>query len=250
MSLTDEIFSALTDTNDNASVAYFISILRSTPLLHQWLHIVAQNPKAVERLNAVIQQTVTPPEHAKTGRTLLAWIAHVDERFLKKDTIDANFNIPIYGGLTSQKIVTLVRQYQAGSIETSAFLLAHAWRKPPRSPFALLNATVQYLQTVFAQDRPNLLHQLARAADFFHGRTPGSISRVQFGHTSWWRLHILYYMLRNPKQAYRIGEFSRYLAAQKINIDPKSIRRFCIRHHIARDERSGRLPPPLHPLDR
>jgi hypothetical protein len=108
----------------------------------------------------------------------------------------------------------------------------------PRLP--LLHATLLYVQAALQQDRPWLLHHLSLAAHFFHTHAPGTVGQKHFGHSSWWKLHLLHYMIAHPKPAYRLGEFAALLHAQRLEINPRMLRRFCSEHGIARDSSPGR----------
>jgi len=87
---------------------------------------------------------------------------------------------------------------------------------------------------------PPLVTHLAKAAEFFRGQPRGSIARAHFGYVNWWKLSVLHYMRNHPKPRYCTRDFSRHLAAQKISVDSKDIRRFCQKHGIVRDTRPGR----------
>jgi hypothetical protein len=339
------IFAALSDTGENAAIALFIALLRASPLLLKWLRIVSLRPAFFERLAAVVEGRLEPPEPFRAGRRLLAWLAHTGraehgcdlhkpemESEMKRELARKNaqtfeskceqpfaqifvpkfaktfeqifaqnfeqettflhqktapVTLPTYGGLTAREVLALVRYYQSGHLHPSAFLLAHAWRKarcapalqgshtdtlaatstarkacneaassvstgsspaPAASPFGeltlphlpLLHATLLYVQAALQQDRPWLLHHLSLAAHFFHTHAPGTVGQKHFGHSSWWKLHLLHYMLANPKPAYRHGEFAALLHAQRLEINPRMLRRFCSEHGIARDSSPGR----------
>lgn len=47
-------------------------------------------------------------------------------------------------------------------------------------------------------------------------------------------------MLRHPRKAYRTRDVRAHLAPLRLRISSLDFRRFCKRHGIARDERSGR----------
>ena len=242
MNLTNDIFTALCETEESAGIGCFISLLRSTPTLRHWLRLAVTKPRVFERFEALVEQKLIPPEHAQSGRRLLAWLTHAETlrgetAFLRTEAVNTP---PTYGGLTSHQVVALIRIYQSGNMNTSAFLLAHAWRQKHRSTLVLLHASAPYLREALSNDRPQLLKELTRAAKFFHGRAPGTIKRTQFRYGDWWKLKVLSYMLQNPKPVYRTGEFHCALAASNLRVDPKDIRRFCAKHNIARDKRPGR----------
>jgi len=145
---------------------------------------------------------------------------------------------PIYGGLSRRQVLILIRTAQAGSIDPFAFMLAWARRLNRNPSPARLKALDAYFQE--ADDEPRMVYELWRAMRLLHGYPPGPMSREQVGHAKWWKIMLLEYMLQNPKPAYRTGEFADLLTANGLQIDPREIRAFCIKHNIARDSRPGR----------
>lgn len=246
MTLTDKISATLSDADGRAAVGQFMALLRRAPGLRQWLRVVTLDVMSRQKFNAFLEGRITPPPNLCAGRRLLGWLAgmpgHADYDIekLKRQSIAP----PIYGGLSRADIITLVRQYQAGTIDCGAFLVWHALHRDVAengdAGFATANAVMLMLKTAIAEDAPQIIHQLARAADFFQGQKTGAVSNAHFGHSAWWKLNVLCHMLHHPKPAYRIGEFQKTLAGQNLDIDPSDIRRFCRLHNIARDMRPGR----------
>ena len=73
---------------------------------------------------------------------------------------------------------------------------------------------------------------------------PTSSLRTAFGYADWWKLHVLVYMMRHPREAYRAREVRAHLETLRLQISSQDFRRFCKRHGIRRDERAGR--PRIH----
>ena len=246
MTFTEKILATLSDADDRAGVGQFLSLLCRVPGLRQWHRAVTLDTVARQKLDAYLDGKMTPPPNARTGRRLLKWLAGaadaVEEEaaWLKRHNIASG----VCGGLSRARIIALIRRYQAGRIDCAPFLLMHAWRRECMngkviSP-AIAAATMQFLGAAVAGNRPRLFHHLALAAEFFNGQAVGSIKGAQFGHSAWWKLNLLGYMLHHPKPAYRTGEFERFLASLKPTVDPADIRRFCRQHKIARNSRPGR----------
>lgn len=249
------IFSALADTNDNAVVELFIQLLRESPGLRRWLCSAFLDANTRSRLADYIGGKTHPPRHASHGKRLLAWLAQSSHAF-DSDTaaLVRKHSLPTktsYGGLTRSQVIELIRRYQAGGagasggIELASFLLTHAWRQAspntlPRAALLLLSGG--YFQTAFDESGSQLplLRHLAKAAEFFEGQPRGSITRAHYGYANWWKLSVLHYMLNHPKPRYCTRNFTRHLAAQKITVDTKDIRRFCKKHRIVQDTRPGR----------
>lgn len=147
-----------------------------------------------------------------------------------------------FGGLTWDEMEALVRRYQARTIGMSAFLLARDWRKAGDSAKAspkLLRAGAEFLDGAIRSGDTRSLAHLSNAVKFLSGLKPGRL-RTAYGHTDWWKLEALVYMLRHPRPAYRTRDVRAHLASLRLRITSLDFRRFCKRHGIARDERSGR----------
>ncbi|MDR2982784.1 MAG: hypothetical protein LBV12_11120 [Puniceicoccales bacterium] len=242
--LSDAIFTTLSDTQESAAVALFFSLLRNTPGLRQWLRIVYSDPDALDNVQGYVSGKLKPPPH-RTGHSLLAWLASPDLEIL--DEIDRNEHTENkharrYGGLTRSQVILYIRKYQAGKIDIAAFLTATAWRQvlPNHTPANILKIGELFLRSSITEDRPHLIRQLARAADFFHEKPVGTLTREKYGYANWWKLVLLHYILNNPKPKYCTREFRQYLMSQKLPVEEKDIRRFCLQHGIDRDKRPGR----------
>lgn len=247
MTLTEEIFTTLSDADDRAGVGQFMELLRHVPGLRQWLRAVALDPMARQKFDAYLDGKITPPPNLASGRRLLGWLAGAPPGHAKNDIENLRrYKIsPMnHGGLARAQIIGLVRHYQAGAIDCAAFFVMHALRRDfaergAASP-ATMAATIRFLNAAVAGKRPLLLRHLAQATEFFGGQAVGTINGAQFGRSAWWKVNVLGYMLSHPKPAYRISELHRWLLSQKLNVDLADIRRFCRENGIARDSRPGR----------
>jgi len=97
-----------------------------------------------------------------------------------------------------------------------------------------------YFRDMRRNNEPRMMREFARAFELLLGYPPGPITREQVGHSKWWKILLLEYMLQNPKPAYRTGEFTDLLTANGLRIDPREVRAFCIQNTIARDSTPGR----------
>jgi hypothetical protein len=243
--LTEQIFSALHDTGDAAAIELFFSLLRYTPGLRQWLRIAHHDLEILSRFDAYLTGKTQPPQH-RTGHRLLAWIASEDQALLDDtDKIEhaASAHVRRYGGLTRTQVLRHIRYYQSGTIALAPFLTTVAWRRVQEgssvSP-ALLSAGGLFLRASLTEDRPQLVRHLAKAAEFFHEKPVGTVTREWFGFPNWWKLVLFHYILNHPKPRYRVREFQKHLMSQRLVIEPKDLRRFCIKHAITRDQTPGR----------
>ena len=247
--LSDELFALLGDTHETAAVMLFLQLLRESPSLRNWLGTAFLEPRTRSRLAAYLRGE---KHHADRGSHLLAWFAHTsDARESFTATLARDYaptSVLSYGGLTRAQVVRLVRRYQSGGangINLLPFMLAHAWRQSSnaaRPSAALLLMGGMVLRELFSGKPSSLafMRHFAKAVEFFHDQPRGSITRAHFGYVNWWKLSVLHYMLNHPKPRYCTRDFSHYLAAQKICVDPKDLRRFCQMHGILRDTRPGR----------
>ncbi|OAM91859.1 hypothetical protein OH491_07345 [Termitidicoccus mucosus] len=248
----DAILSLSADSNDSACVALFMQLLRESPGLRRWLATAFLEPRTRSRLARYLRDKERPPRHASQRRHLLAWLAHSSHAFETDIARLAHARMPVsaapYGGLTRGQVAGLIRRCQSGGegdVALASFLLARAWRQAPADAppnASLLVMSSLFLQAVFAGDAPSvpLIRHLTKAMEFFHGHPRGSITRTHYGHASWWKLSVLHYMLNHPRPRYCTRDFIKHLDAQKITVDAKDLRRFCKKHHIARDTRPGR----------
>ena len=250
MSLADDISALLNDTTQTAPVSLLVTLLRVTPGLRQWLHLAMSDPGMRHRLDAYLDGKLLPPlppAPQTSDRNLLAWVAGIinplDET--DPDHLRATYATaaPTHGGLTRSQVFALIRRHQAGPLALAPFLLVALWRKAAIDHTALpaaLLATQKFFAACLVRDNPAPLRQLAHAATFFQGQALGKIGKTHYGHPKWWQLNILAYMLANPRPAYRTRDLSLHLAAQKIQVDPADIRRFCRKHNITRNHHPGR----------
>ena len=154
----------------------------------------------------------------------------------------------IYGGRTWHEIEAVVAQLRAGRADLGAFLLALQWHRAgakARHSAILLRAAATFLEDVLTQGHRSRLAQLGAAAELVRTGTRPATRRTSVAFGDWWKLQLLLHLLRNPRPSYRTREMHAHLAAAGLRVDPREIRRFCIRHGIARDVRGGRprLPP-------
>ena len=235
----------MSDSQDTAAVALLLSLLRQTSGLLQWLRMVAHDEKARHRLDGVVSGKLHPPPPHDAGRALLAWIANpaAATKRPKKSLESTKDFRHRYGGLTRSQVVAHIRHYQAGTIDIAPFLIACAWRHcPPNaepSP-ALLQATALFLKEAITRDSPDLMRHVVKTLSFFHETPIGKVTRERFGYPNWWKLVLFQYILTNPKPCYQVREFQQHLRSQKLAVEDKHIRTFCIKNHIARDMRPGR----------
>ncbi len=136
-----------------------------------------------------------------------------------------------------------MRHYQAGKLDLGTFLLVNEWRhkngSADQSPRLTL-ASVEWFGQVVREGDTSLLRHVGKTLRFLGTLEKAPKRRALFGHTDWWKLNVLFYMLRHPRESYRTREFRAHLAQLGIEVGTKDIRRFCAKHRIRKDRRAGR----------
>ena len=227
---------AFAESDDDAAFRLFAQLCRSSPALSEWLwEEFARKPKTRAKIAAALAQPSADhdAEAFAENRALQIEAARLRE----------NLSGRIYGGLTWGEVETLIRHYQSGKIDLGTFLLVSEWRHagaaapvPPR----LAAASVDWFKAIVGGDETRLLRHAEKTVRLLASLEKAPKRRGLFGHTDWWKLNVLFYMLRHPQESYRTREFRSYLADLGIEVGTKDIRRFCGLHGIRRDTRAGR----------
>lgn len=241
---SESLFRALLDDDESAAQASFIDLCRNSPAFRHWLwEDFAHDAKVRTKVAQVVDSGSASPAN---GTRWFAALADEDRSWreerhrLQKEMPDAP---RLYGGLTWAEIESLVRHYQAGSLDLGVFLLAHDWRRAGDSAAAspvLARAAIEFIDAVVRSQRPRLLRHFAKALRLLESYGQKSKRRAAVGYSDWWKLQTLLFMLRHPRPSYRPRDLRSHLAALGLEASVKDIRRFCTRHNIRRDMRAGR----------
>lgn len=240
-----DVFFLLQEKEGNAAVGAFLDLCRRSPELRDWLWTEFAGSATVRKKLA--EHLDKPPAAPTTGLALLAELAG-ESRPLQKVTARLRRQLPLrenrlFGGLTWSEVEKLIRHYHAGSIDVSAFMLARAWREACKAgevPIHFRCAGTALLDDAISGRDKRLLQHLAKAVEFLDQSDSAHERRLMLGHTNWWKLCVLFYLLNHPKPRYQTRELRAHLAGKGIRIDTALIRRFCLEHAIARDTRAGR----------
>lgn len=229
----------LTETDESATAALFVQLCRESPALRHWLwEDFARDEQTRARFAARLKQpdAPVPPRVAElatedTGRA--AELAHLRQQVSAR----------IYGGRTWAEIESIIVQLRAGRADLAAFLLALEWQRAgnraPRSA-PLMRAGAAFLDAVLRGHGRSRIAQLGSAAEIVRTGAESKTRRASVGYGDWWKLQLLLHILRHPRPSYRTRELHAHLLTLGLRVDPREIRRFCIRHGIARDMRGGR----------
>ena len=227
---------AFAESDDDVAFRLFAQLCRSSPALCEWLwEEFARKPKTRAKIAATLAQP--NPEHDAE--------AFAENRPLQIEAARLRESVSgrIYGGLTWGEVETLIRHYQAGKLDLSTFLLVSEWRQADAVALVsprLVAATVDWFKAIAGGGKARPLKHAERTLLLLAALEKAPQRRGLFGHADWWKLNVLFYMLRHPRQSYRTREFRSYLADIGIDVGTKGLRRFCVRHRIQRDMRPGR----------
>ena len=241
---TDALSRLLADDGDSATQASFVQLCRVSPAFRRWLwEDFTRDPQLRAKVARVVADAKAP---AVNGARWFAELAEEDHAW-REEQHRLQKEMPRlvrpYGGLTWNEVERLVRYYQAGTLDLGTFLLVHAWREAGASAEAsplLTRAAARFLHAVVHDGEIRLLRHFAKALRFLRTCEQKTKRRTALGHADRWKLHALFYMLRHPREAYRIRELRADLLSRGLRVAAKDIRRFCAHHDIRRDIRAGR----------
>jgi hypothetical protein len=237
----DDRVRRLVEATDEAAAAdLFVSLCRASPALRDWLwEDFARNPEVrrafaarLRRRHGMVRRFADLSDEARP------WQEEVRR-------LQATFPRRLYGGLTWPELEKLIATYRAGRGDLGAFLLAHELGSAGQSTIAsprLTRAAVDFISAACAD--PRLLRQLERAFELARNHANRASRRAALGYSDWWKLHVLFFVLRHPRPAYRIRDLRTHLAALGLNPTVKDLQRFCARHGLKRDMRAGRPRAP------
>jgi phosphoserine phosphatase len=236
------VLELLAEDPDDAAVALFTRLCRQSPKLRAWLwDEFARSPKTRAEFARILEQQGVKADHLTLAHAAGEDRARsLENARLRGDWLTASTLRP-YGGLSRPEVEGWIRRYQSGSLHPATFQLVLAWRRTrgtEPADAALVRASAAFLAEALGRDNRGLLRQLVRIERFFGARE--KLGRAAYGHLHRWKVHLLLYVLNHPKRCYRTGELTAHLAGKKIRVSGKLIRRFCVRHGIARDTRPGR----------
>jgi hypothetical protein len=221
-------------TEESAAAEWLLLLCRASPAARQWLwDDFARDPKVQAAFRArVRQRNAAPQRFADLTDEGDAW--REERRHLQ-----AKIPPRLFGGLTWSALEELIAMHRAGRIDLGVFILAHEWndagRHASRSPL-LTRAAVEFFTAAFTQ--PVLFRQMEHAIKLL--RVDRSARRAALGYSDWWKLHVLFFVLRHPRSAYSIRELRAHLSRLDLDVSVKDVQRFCTSHGIKRDMRAGR----------
>lgn len=233
----DERIRRLVEATDEAAAAdLFVSLCRASPALRDWLwEDFARDPAVRQAFAARLRRRHgTVRRFADLSNEAGPWQEEVRR-------LQATFPRRLYGGLTWPELEKLIATYRAGRADLGAFLLAQELGSGGQRAIAsprLTRAAVDFITAACAD--PRLLRQLERSFELARNHANRASRRAVLGYSDWWKLHVLFFVLRHPRPAYRIRDLRTHLAELGLRPTVKDLQRFCVRHGLKRDMRAGR----------
>ncbi|MGH7996286.1 MAG: hypothetical protein ACREFX_08040, partial [Opitutaceae bacterium] len=220
--------------DESAAAAILAQLCRQSPELRHWLwEDFGRDARVRAKFAQFVKDGSAPPLARFADLTDDGNGLREEQRRLRE-----RFPAGVYGGLTWNQVVTLIRHHQSGTIDVGAFLLAQAWRESGEASPLLMWAGTEFLDRVIPSGRRRLLKHLDRALGLLKRCENKAKRRAIFGYADWWKLNVLLYLLRHPKPSYRTRELRAHLSTLGLEISTKDMRRFCSRHGIRRDMRA------------
>lgn len=217
---------------------------RAWPELRHWLcEEFGTRPHVRENFRALIAKP--PATHPLDGPDFMDLADEADAWHREVAHLKATLGVTtpqLFGGRTWMEMEQLVRRYEAGNLDLGVFMLVRHWHKlGDRARFApdLQRAAAELLDAVIRHGETRLWSNLTRARTLL-GRLNRANLRSTFGHSDWWKLHALLYIMSHPRPAYCTRDVRAHLAKLGLHISSLDFRRFCKRHGIRRDMRAGR----------
>ena len=221
--------------DESAAAALFMQLYRKSPELRHWLREdYARDKKLQRKFDAVAMRKV---QHV----TRFAELTDDNASWRKEQrTLKEKLSRHLYGGLTWNEVTEKIQHYQAGTLDLGIFLLVQEWQKTDVVSPSLMWGGLAFLELVLPSGRRRLLKHLNAALAFAKQYEKKKSRRALVGYSDWWKLNALIYVLRNPRYSYAVRDLRGHLTAHGITVSVKDIQRFCIRHNLRRDTRSGR----------
>ena len=234
---SDLLLRRLAENNDeSAAAALFLQLYRESPELRHWLREdFARDAKLRMKFDGLAMNGV-PPLVARFAELTDDNSSWREERRRLKTQMSGGF----YGGLTWNEVVQLVHRYQAGTLDPGTFMLVRQWREAGKTTPALMWAGLAFLESVLPSGKRRLLKHLNQALAFVKKYENKAERRTAVGYADWWKLNVLFYILRHPRESYSTRDLRAHLVTLGLDIGTRDMRRFCKRHGLKRDMRAGR----------
>lgn len=233
-----EMLSELIEPDDVTEILQFRKLCRRSLAVGSWLFVrLAAEAPIREDFRLLLTRTAAvefkaerrSQKHAKSGLGDGSKLARIEGAF---------------GGLSKPRILTLIMRYQYHGTDLKTFMLIRLWLRliasgKNRIPVRLWRTTLKHLRAIIADREGRLLYDALHAIRFFHGRSNGMIKDIELGYNDAWKMHVLLYILRTPKERYSVRELRAILPIRMCYVARRSVRHFCQLHGIQRDTTPG-----------
>lgn len=233
------LLACVTEDSATAALRLIAELCRQLPALKEWLwEEFARSATVRDAFARLIREPAAPLDgFASLAGEDRAWQAE-RQRLRQQGAAPG-----IYGGLSWPEMERLFRRYEAGTLDLGTFLLAHQWqaaRATGKISPELVLASATFLDVVTRGGDRRLLRHYYRALSFLRAYADVPQRRRAVGYSEWWKLRVLMFMLRNPRESYRTRDLRAHLLGLGVEVSSLDLRRFCTRHGIRRDVRAGR----------
>jgi len=233
-----EMLSELIITDDVTEIQQFRKLCRKSLIVGSWLFVrFAAIAPTREDFRLLLPRTATVEFKAERRST----------RRIKSGLGDGN-NVTRtegpFGGLPKARILTLIMRYQYHGADLKTFMLVRLWLRLISNgkdgiPVRLWRTTLKHLRAIIGNRDGRLMRDALHAIRFFQERSRVTIDEVEYGYADAWKVHVLLYILRAPKERYPVRELRANLPVKMRGVNRRSVRHFCQRHGIRRDTTPG-----------
>jgi len=234
---SDSLLRRLVENNDeSATAALFLQLYRESSELRHWLREeYARDAKLRMKFDGLAMNgdLTSVARFAELTDDNSSW--REERRRLK-----AQMPVGLYGGLTWNEVIQLVHLYQSGTVDPGTFLLVRQWREAGKTSPALMWGGLAFLESVLPLGKWRLLKHLRQAFAYVKKYENKAERRTAVGYADWWKLNVLFYILRHPRESYSTRDLRAHLVTLGLEIGTRDMRRFCKRHGLKRDMRAGR----------
>jgi hypothetical protein len=238
-----ELLSELMLPDDVAELRQLTELCRQSLAVRSWLFARFATESATRE---AFRALLSKPDELHAEARL--WSPRLGKLVLEGASSKAD-SVGPHGGLSRDRILTLIMRHQYERLDLKTFLLVRLWSRFVSSgrthiPVALRRATLNHWKAMVADPEGKLCRDATRAVRFFGERSQRKIGETDYGYVNSWKIHVLLYILDVPKPCYQVADLQAGLPHRYRHFDRRLIRRFCQLHGIRRDTRPGRRPGP------
>jgi hypothetical protein len=224
----DPLFKRMAEnTDESAAAALLTQLCRESPELRHWLWAdFGRHARVRKKFAGIVKKPASPAVAS------FADLAGAKGPLRKERTLGKRSSTRLYGGLTWNEVMSLIHRHQAGGVDLGTFLLVQAWQEAGKASPLLMWAGMEFLHLALLSGHQELIRHLWRSLVILQRSESKAKRRAALGYTDWWKLHVLFYILKHPKTSYGTPELLAHLTALGLRTPAQNLRRFCTRHGI------------------